>query len=50
MSDHYKYAPVEGTIAWVIPVVPPRRLCGRFGPLVVGVMSDASPELIREWT
>jgi hypothetical protein len=35
--------------AYVIPVDAPRLACGKFGPLVVGVMSDSAPGVLAEW-
>jgi hypothetical protein len=33
----------------VVELPEPRRLLGRLGAIVVGVMSDAPAELQREW-
>jgi hypothetical protein len=36
-------------LPYVLALSEPRRLCGSRGPLIVGVMSDAAPELREAW-
>jgi len=39
----------ERWVPWVPLAGGPRRLLGHTGPLVVGVMGNADPAVIREW-
>jgi hypothetical protein len=40
----------QRAVAPIVPVVPPRRLLGNAGPLVVGVAMDAEPDVFAEWS